>query len=161
MFLRSALFINNRWCKPPLFRKVFNPATKECIHYYPAAGAAEVDSAVKAAHKAFASWSQTTAAARATFLNAIADAIDAKAELLARLESTDNGKAISEARFDIGDSAACFRFYAKEALELEKKQDVPVELADKSYSSRVRYEPVGVAGMIIPWNYPFLMVKKE
>ena len=154
--------INNVWKAPAerQYKRVFNPATKETIHYYPAATSTDVDEAVAAANKAFPAWSQTSAEVRAKYLNAIADKIEQKADFFARLETTDSGKPIAEAQLDVGDVANCFRFFAKQAIELEKKQGTPIELPDKNYTSQVRYEPVGVAGLIIPWNYPLLMVIK-
>lgn len=160
MFYRSSLFIGNQWRNPKegQFRKTFNPATKEVLHHYPNATSQDVDDAVRSSHKAFQKWSQTTGAERAKYLNAIADAVDKRADYLARLETLNNGKPLPESKFDVGDVAGCFRFHANLAIELDKKQGTNVEVADKSYTSQLRYEPVGVCGMIIPWNYPLLML---
>jgi len=159
LHFRSALFINNQWVAPSSknYFAVVNPATKETIHNFPGANASDINSAVAAAKKAFKTWGATTGAQRAVYLNAIADGLEAHAEDFIRLEVLDNGKPYKEARNDVGDTAACFRYYAKQAIELDSKQDSVIKLGDADYSCQIRYEPVGVAGMIIPWNYPLLM----
>jgi betaine-aldehyde dehydrogenase len=69
----------------------------------------------------------------------------------------DNGKPLQEAKNDVDDTVACFQYYANQAIELDKKQDQVVPLADSRFKIAIRYEAVGVVGLIIPWNYPLLM----
>ena len=69
----------------------------------------------------------------------------------------DNGKPLPEARWDVGDAAACFEFYAGLAEELDTKSVESIALPDDRFVSCVKKEPLGVAGAIIPWNYPLLM----
>ena len=73
------------------------------------------------------------------------------------LEVRDNGKPLPEAQWDIADAIGCFRYYAELARELDGRQDEALELPDARFRCRIRHEPVGVAGQIIPWNYPLLM----
>ena len=58
---------------------------------------------------------------------------------------------------DIDDTAACFQYYAKEILRLEKEQDAAIDVENPQFSCYIRHEPVGVCGLIIPFNYPLLM----
>ena len=163
--MRTQLFIDGRWQSPARGGtfEVVNPATEEVIHLAPAATAEDVDRAVVAARRAFdgspaaAGWGTTSGAVRAPYLEAIAAAITTHREELARLEGLDNGKPLPEALWDVDDAAGCFAMYAELARELDGRQDTPVSLPDGRFTSTVRYEPVGVAGQIIPWNYPLLM----
>lgn len=95
----------------------------------------------------------TPAVERARILFKIADKIEEKAEELAALETLDNGKPLREARFDIADSAACFRYYAGLAT---KPTGQTFEVPDGQQAMVVR-EPIGVCGQIVPWNFPLMM----
>ena len=159
--MRNALYIDGRW-KPASdggTLEVVNPATEEVIHHVAAATAEDVDAAVKAARRAFDTdgWPRTTGAERARYLRAIADGIRARQAEIARLEVIDNGKPLPEADWDIADAAGCFDFYAGLAEQLDNDPEEPIPLADDRFTSRAVREPVGVAGAIIPWNYPLLM----
>lgn len=141
------LFINNTWVKPDAAETYpsFNPATGEKLAETVQAGQAEVDAAVAAARKAFNSWSNTPGHERARYLYALARNIQKHHRLLAVLESIDNGKPIRESRdIDVPLLARHFYYHAGWAQLMEK------ELAD--------YQPVGVIGQIIPWNFPLLML---
>jgi len=158
--MRDRLFIDGRW-RPPIeggSLEVVNPATEEVLGRVPAGTAADVDRAVRAARAAFdGGWGTTTGAERAPYLRAIAAAITERRAELARLEVEDNGKPLPEALWDVDDAAGCFAMYAELAEELDGRQERPLALPDGRFSSAVRYAPVGVAGQIIPWNYPLLM----
>jgi betaine-aldehyde dehydrogenase len=158
--MRDRLFIGGQWQSPARGGtfEVENPATGELLHRAPAATAPDIDRAVLAARAAFErGWGTTTGAHRAVFLRAIAGRIGARREELGRLEVLDNGKPLPEALWDIDDAAGCFALYAELAEELDARQETPLALPDPRFSSQVRLEPVGVAGQIIPWNYPLLM----
>lgn len=153
-------YIGGRWMQPRRggTLQVVNPATEEVIDNVAAGTAEDIDAAVSAAAEAFhGGWGQTSGKARAAHLRAIAGEITARRADLARLEVLDNGKPLNEALWDIDDAAGCFAFYADLAEELDGRQDEAVPLPDDRFTSRVRYEPIGVAGLIIPWNYPLLM----
>ena len=132
---------------------VYDPSTEEVIAYAPEAGPADVDAAVKAAKEAFETWSQTTAQERGRVLFRLAERIRKEAESLAQLESQNGGKPIVEAEFDIADVATCFEYYGGLATKITGHVN-PVP--DNALSLSLK-EPVGVAGQIIPWNYPLLM----
>lgn len=138
-----------------LAEPILNPATGETLITIAEASIEQVEAAVFAAHKAFAGWSRTTPAQRAAALLAIADAVEANAEQLARLESLNCGKPLHLARQDdIPATADVFRFFAG-AVRCQQGQ-----LAGEyvpGHTSMVRRDPVGVVASIAPWNYPLMM----
>jgi betaine-aldehyde dehydrogenase len=91
---------------------------------------------------------------RAGYLFKLADLIDAHADALAELETRNNGKPLREAKFDVADAAACFRYYAG---LITKPLGQTYEVSDPTIQAMVVREPIGVCGQIIPWNYPLLM----
>ncbi len=134
---------------------VYDPSTEEVIAEVPDGNAADIDAAAKAARAAFDSgaWPQTTAQERGRLLFKLADRIRRHATQLAELESRNTGKPIVEAEFDVTDTATCFEYYGGMATKVMGHVN-PVP--DNALSLSLR-EPVGVAGQIIPWNYPLLM----
>ncbi len=134
---------------------VYDPSTEEVIAEIPDAAVADVDKAVEAARYAFdeGGWPQTTAQERGRILFRIAEKIRAEAPMLAELESRNAGKPIVEAEFDIADAATCFEYYGGLATKISGTVN-PVP--DNALSLTLK-EPVGVAGQIIPWNFPLLM----
>lgn len=137
----------------------FDPSDESLITRVAAGDAADVDLAVKAARTAFdeGPWPRLSGAERGRYLRRIAEGIRARQEQLAILEVRDNGKPLPEALWDIGDTAGCFEFYANLAEELDQKREKDVPLSDDRFSSVARKEPIGVAGAIVPWNFPMLM----
>ena len=152
------LYIDGRW-RPAADGgtiPVLNPATEEVIAHVAAGGAADVEQAVAAAKRAFESWRRTTGAERAAFLRAIAGRVRARRDELMRLSSLNNGKPLAEAAVDMDDVAAAFDYYADLARDLDGRQGAPVELPDESFRASVRFEPAGVAALIVPWNFPLV-----
>src|SRR5256885_4704344 len=150
-------YINGQWVKSSSGEMfpVFDPSTEEVIAHAASATAADVDHAVKAARAAFDSgpWPQTSAAERGRLLYRLAEKIRANAQQLAELECRNSGKPIVEAEYDISDAATCFEYYAGLANKVLGHVN-PVPANALSFTLR---EPVGVAGQIIPWNYPLVM----
>jgi aldehyde dehydrogenase (NAD+) len=107
-------FINNEWVES-VDKKTFeviNPTTEEVICSVSEATEKDVDIAVKAARKAFeTTWRETTPQQRGIYLTKLADLVLEKLELLAAVESLDNGKSIKMARGDVGAVAGCIRYY--------------------------------------------------
>ncbi len=132
---------------------VVDPATGDVLARVAAAGAEDVDAAVAAARQSFAhgEWRRATAAERARVLLQLADRLRAAAEELAVLESRSVGKPIREARGEIEMGAACFQYYAG-LVPAFGGQTVPVGAPGTGLTFR---EPVGVCGLIVPWNFPF------
>jgi betaine-aldehyde dehydrogenase len=155
------LFIDGHWVAP-LHNGSFNtidPATEQVIAKVAAATPEDVDLAVKAARNAFDTgpWPRMSGTARAVVLRRIGKGIRDRLQELAEIEVRDNGKPLPEALWDLGDAAGCFEFYAGLAEKLDAQTDTPVTLPDDRFTSVARKEPVGVAGAIIPWNFPMLM----
>ena len=141
------LFINNQWVKPAGGQYIdsINPATGKRLAQVAAATSADVDAAVAAARAAFETWSKAPGHVRARYMYAIARHIQKHSRLLAVLESLDNGKPIRETRdIDIPLVARHFYYHAGWAQLME--------------SELPGYQPVGVVGQIIPWNFPLLML---
>nr|AAY33872.1 betaine aldehyde dehydrogenase [Chrysanthemum lavandulifolium] len=158
------LFIDGEWREPVKKNRisVINPSTEQIVGDIPAATAEDVDVAVKAARKALKrnggkDWASATGAHRAKYLRAIAAKITEKKELFSKLEAIDCGKPYDEAAWDIDDVAGCFEYNADLAEALDKKQNAPIELPMDTFKCHVIKEPIGVVGLITPWNYPLLM----
>lgn len=141
------LFINGEWT-PPQSSEYFptiSPANLETLAMVAEGGDEDVDRAVKAARKAQKKWWSIGGHARARYLYALARQIQKHSRLIAVLESMENGKPVRETRdIDIPLAARHFYHHAGWAQLME------TEMPD--------YEPLGVAGQIIPWNFPFLML---
>jgi len=157
----TQLYINGQWVDPVeggAFDTI-DPSSETLIASVAAATAADVDLAVRAARHAFdeGPWPQMSGSARAEVLRRIAQGIRDRQQELAVLEVRDNGKPLPEALWDIGDTAGCFDYYADLAEGLDSEREQVVALTDERFSSLARKEPVGVAGAIIPWNFPMLM----
>ncbi|MDO6563536.1 aldehyde dehydrogenase family protein [Amphritea sp. 1_MG-2023] len=158
--MNKQLYIGGKWVKSTSSKTipVVNPATEEVFDSVAAANAEDVDAAVKAAREAFDNgpWSMMSGAQRAVFLRQIAAQIELRKDEIVRLEVLDNGKPQPEAEWDIDDAVGTFNFYADLAEGLDDA-DETIELSDDSFSSIAVKEPLGVAGAIIPWNFPLLM----
>ncbi|MGA7206360.1 MAG: aldehyde dehydrogenase family protein [Specibacter sp.] len=133
---------------------VVDPATENVLAQVPAGTAADVDSAVAAAQSAQAAWGATTPKERSEVLNRIANIIEANRESLELLEAANTGKPHAVAEDDVSSTIDTFRFMAGACRTL-------TSLAGGDYAtghtSVILREPVGVVGVITPWNYPLLM----
>jgi acyl-CoA reductase-like NAD-dependent aldehyde dehydrogenase len=152
------LLINGEWV-PAQNGEVFetiNPANGQPIGRVALAGPADVDLAVQAARQAFeGEWSRLPGEERGRLLWKVAELIEANADQLAELETLDNGKPLRVSRHgDIPFAARHFRYYAGWAGKLEGAS-IPVSIANQFVYTR--QEPLGVVGLIIPWNFPLLM----
>jgi betaine-aldehyde dehydrogenase len=138
---------------------VYNPATREVIARAPDSAAADVDRAVRAARRAFDldGWPSTPARERGRILFKLAAHLRAEARRYAEIETLNNGKPIAEAEGDVSDAAFCFEYYGGLATKI--RGDV-LTIPDNALSLVLR-EPVGVAGQIVPWNYPLMMAVQK
>ncbi|MEC3980268.1 aldehyde dehydrogenase family protein [Amycolatopsis sp. H20-H5] len=116
---------------------------------------ADTEAAIAAARKAFDAghWSATPAAERGDLLLKVAGLLDRDAEAFAKAESLDIGKRLVESRYDMADIAACLRYFGKLAANDAGRV---VDTGNPDAFSRIVHEPVGVCGLISPWNYPLL-----
>jgi aminobutyraldehyde dehydrogenase len=136
--------------------QVLNPRTGALIVGVPEASPAQVDRAVQAARRAFATWSRTTPAERAAALLRIADRIEAEAAEFARLEALNCGKPINAALNDeIPAIVDCYRFFAG-AVRTPHGQLAGEYMS--GHTSMIRRDPIGVVASIAPWNYPLMMM---
>jgi betaine-aldehyde dehydrogenase len=134
--------------------EVRNPATGAVMARVPDAGPADVDRAVKAARRAFdGGWRDVTGQERGRVLFRIAEKVRQELPRLAEIETLNSGKPIVESEFDITDVATCFEYYGGLATKLHGEV---LNVPDNAISMAMK-EPLGVAGQIIPWNYPLLM----
>jgi len=153
----ASLFINGRWVPAADggTREIRCPADGTLVGLVSEATTADVESAIAAARAAFdgGDWPGRAAAERGDFLIRVADGlIERKAEF-ARAETLDTGKRLVESEIDIDDIAACFRYFGKLAAQAAGRI---VDAGSPDIVSRIVYEPVGVCGLIAPWNYPLL-----
>jgi len=133
-----------------------NPYNQEVHATIPVATAGDVDDAVVAARRAYETeWSKTTPGARAKLLNKVADLIDADADRMALLETTDNGKVIRETGNQMGYAARIFRYYAAWA---DKMHGDVIPLDQKDTLDFAVREPYGVIGVITAWNSPIAIL---
>ncbi|GAB3364731.1 aldehyde dehydrogenase family protein [Modestobacter lapidis] len=149
----SPMLVGGRWTPGALDRwlDVSNPATGEVVGRTPRADETDVRHAVAAAAAAFPAWRATVPAERARVLGAIADDVEAAAEPMARLLSTETGNAIRpQTRPEIASAVALLRYFAGTVGE-HKGETVPLGGGLLNYTLR---EPLGVVGAIIPWNAP-------
>ncbi|HEX8169254.1 MAG TPA: aldehyde dehydrogenase [Thermoanaerobaculia bacterium] len=131
------------------------PATARVIAQIPDSDAADVDDAVRAAKRAFSSWSRTRAEERSRLLLRLAELIEDNLEELACTESRDNGKTVSLARrLDIPRAVANFRFFATAILH----QSSEAHMTDGAALNYTLRQPMGVAGLISPWNLPLYLL---
>ena len=147
---RYGLYIGGEWIEPTAGERfaTISPATEEHLAEIAQAGEEDVDRAVGAARAAFPGWAGLPGAERAKYLFRIARLLQERAREFAVLESLDGGKPIKESRdVDVPLAAAHFFYHAGWADKLEY-----------AFPGRPRARPLGVAGQIIPWNFPLLML---
>ena len=134
--------------------EVVNPANDQVIANVPASSQQDVDRAVDAAEKAFETWKKTTPQDRSLLLLRIADALEAKADELGRLESANAGKPVGAAIDEMNTSVDLFRFFAGAARVMD---GLAANEFMAGHTSIIRRDPIGVVASIAPWNYPLYM----
>ncbi len=148
------LWINGENVEGTSTRDLVEPATGEPLGTAQLAGEAEIDRAVGAARAALeGDWRKTTPNERSRLLHALADAISANRKELAELEARNVGKAISSVKAELAGAVENFRFYASAIATIGGRSN-PIGGSILTYTLK---EPVGVAGQIVPWNYPLMM----
>jgi acyl-CoA reductase-like NAD-dependent aldehyde dehydrogenase len=156
------MFVDGAWVEALDGRtfETFDPATGAVLDTVPAASEADVDRAVRAAHRAFVdgSWGMAVAEReRSRVLLRMAGAVRDRRDALAELEVRDCGKPLADALADIDEVAFMFEYYGGWATKISG--DIPPVGPDAL--SLVVKEPVGVCGLIVPWNYPMLMASQK
>ena len=155
--MRYKNYINNRWFEAETGKtfKAYNPYTEKVIGEIPASGNADINKAVDAAESAYNEWGPMTPGERRGFLRELAKKSLEHAEPLAKTISSEMGKPYKEALGEIDDLADYLEYYSELARDQIGRIVAPV---DKRSMSLVRYEPYGVVGCIIPWNYPLSLM---
>jgi betaine-aldehyde dehydrogenase len=154
-----SLFIDGQWLPSADggHSSVINPSDGTVIVEVDVATDGQVQAAIAAARRVFdtTDWPRSPTGERAALLDRVADLIERDLEEMAREETLNTGKAMRESRWDMTDVARVFRYYADLA---DKDGGRLVDASDPKIVSRVVYEPVGVCGLIGPWNYPLLQM---
>ncbi|WP_338811368.1 aldehyde dehydrogenase family protein (plasmid) [Agrobacterium leguminum] len=157
---KHRMLIGNKWVESQSGKKfdVFDPATGRRISSVPEAGKEDVDKAVTAARQALENgpWSRMLPTERGKLLWRLADLLEQHADEFAQIESVDNGKPVGEARaVDIGFGIEFLHYIAGWATKIAGST-VPFSSPGEWHAYTTR-EPIGVCGLIVPWNYPLLM----
>jgi betaine-aldehyde dehydrogenase len=151
------LFIHGRWqsARQGARRQICCPADGRLVAEIDEAGPDDTAAAIASARDAFDTgpWRQVPAAERGDLLGRVADVLLRDKAQIARAESLDTGKRLVESEYDVVDVVAVFRHYARIASEDAGRV---VDTGRPDIVSRVVHEPVGVCGLITPWNYPLL-----
>lgn len=135
--------------------EIINPATGQVYATAANSNEADVQNAFKAADAAFADWSQHTPGERQLALLKIADAIEARADEIAAIESENTGKPIGTlVEYEVAPAVDQIRFFAGAARNLEGRATAEYS---RAHTSSIRREPIGVIGQVAPWNYPMMM----
>jgi betaine-aldehyde dehydrogenase len=138
-------------------REIRCPADGTLVAEIDESGPADTDSAIAAARAAFDNghWAGTAARSRGDLLLRVADLLERDTALIARAEALDTGKRYVEAEYDVADVVSVFRHFGHIADDEAGRM---VDTGNRDVVSRIVHEPVGVCGMITPWNYPLLQV---
>ncbi|AYF87762.1 MULTISPECIES: aldehyde dehydrogenase family protein [unclassified Pseudomonas] len=152
----AGVYIDGQWLTGGAELAVINPATEAPLATIGSGDATSVELAVQAASKAFPAWARSSGAERGAVLRRIAEGVRQRRETLIQLQSANNGKPLFEAAIDVDDVIGTFEYYAGLAEGLDAQQDRPVELPTEDFAARLRREPYGVVGLIVPWNFPMV-----
>ncbi|GGK04325.1 betaine aldehyde dehydrogenase [Lentibacillus kapialis] len=151
------MYIDGQWTDSKEYkqRDILNPANGEIIAKASEGTVEEAKNAIAAARRTFdeGTWPDMAPAERSAFLYRIASEIEAHHNELTKLETLDNGKTHAEAGYDVSDVADCFRYYAG----LIRQPDGQAYDGPDQIQTMVVHEPIGVCGLIVPWNFPLLM----
>ena len=152
----KGVYIDGTWREGQALLEVINPASEAVLAQVSVGDGLAVKQAVDAASAAFSGWSNSTGRDRAALLRRIAQGVSEQREQLMHLQSSNNGKPLFEAGIDVDDVIATFAYYAGIAEAMDAGQDQPVTLPSADFSARLRREPCGVVGLIVPWNFPMV-----
>lgn len=156
----TGLLIGDAWVDSATAARIniVNPSTGETLTSVADGGVAEGIAAVDAASAAAAGWAATPPRKRADILLACFHAMMAEQEWLAQLISLENGKALTDARGEVAYAAEFFRWYAEEAVRINGEMGIAPGGANRIL---VQYQPIGVALLITPWNFPAAMATRK
>lgn len=155
---RGRLLIGGEWVEGSKSFDTINPATGEVLTQVPEASTQDVDHAVQAARRAFEDrngpWRKLSASERGRLIWKLSDLVERNIDELAELETLDNGKPIFESRYvDMPMVVDVLRYYAGLATKIHGET---VNTFEAAFTYTLR-EPLGVVGLIVPWNFPLLL----
>jgi succinate-semialdehyde dehydrogenase/glutarate-semialdehyde dehydrogenase len=159
--MQTGLYIDGQWREPVAAADpipVMNPATTEVIEHVANAGVADADAAVDAAERAHEAWAETSPRERSEILRRAWELMVAESEQFARLIVQENGKALRDARSEVTYAAEFFRWFAEEAVR--GHGDMRRSPNGQNWIM-VTEEPVGIALLVTPWNYPAAMATRK
>ena len=155
----AEIYVDGVWCAARAGgrREIRCPADGSLVAEIDEAGPEDTQAAIEAAHRAFheGPWPQTSARERGDLLLRVADLLMRDKGLVAKAESLDTGKRLIESEYDVDDVVGVFRHYGHVAAEDSGRM---VDTGNPDVVSRIVHEPIGVCGLITPWNYPLLQV---
>jgi acyl-CoA reductase-like NAD-dependent aldehyde dehydrogenase len=135
---------------------VINPATAQPVTEVAEASQADTDRVIEQAHEAFTSWRTVAPGERATLLRRFASVVDAHVDELAELEVRNAGHTWSNARWEAGNVRDCLNYYSAAPERMFGRQ-IPVD----GGTDLTFHEPLGVVGIIVPWNFPMSSVHHD
>jgi succinate-semialdehyde dehydrogenase/glutarate-semialdehyde dehydrogenase len=153
----QGLYIGGQW-RPGRGIPVVNPSDESILAEVPDASVADALAAVEAAARAAPAWRATPPRKRAEILRRCHELMTARAEELATLISSENGKALADARGEVAYAAEFFRWYAEEAVRIGGEFRLAPSGANRIL---VDHEPIGIAVLITPWNFPAAMATRK
>jgi len=153
-----SLYLGGQWRQPGPPIDVIDPATGEVVGQVATVGRAEVAEALACADEAFASWRQLPAKERGAFLTRTADALEGRADEIARAITLENGKPLPQSRGEVAMAIDHLRWFAAEAPRAYGRI-VPHQADGKRHL--VIKSPVGVVGAIAPWNFPLVLAVRK
>ncbi|MCB6184446.1 aldehyde dehydrogenase family protein [Leeia sp. TBRC 13508] len=153
----DGMLLNNQWQAGhgELFN-VMNPSTGEVLARVKTATAADVPTAVAAAKRALPAWKYAAPAERAKVLRQIATGIASAAAQLEAMQQLNSGKPAFEASLDVADAIATFEYYADLISNDDRHSEAEVALPDDAFEGEYVLEACGIAGLIVPWNFPMV-----
>lgn len=158
--MNGQMYINGEWREAASGKRkdVLNPATGEPVGSVPVGAREDVAAAIDAAHEAFRTWSKTTAMERSVLLYKAFEKLVAKADEIARILTSEQGKPLAESKGEVMYAAEFLRWYSEEAKRIYG-DTIPASAANKRIM--VIRQPVGVVGAITPWNFPVSMLTRK
>lgn len=151
-------FIDGQWRASDGGRDldVVDPYRETVIAKLPAGNARDVDAAVRAAREALPAWRRLSGEARGRYLEGLADGLAERHAALCQTVSLNGGKPLAESQLDVDDAIACYRYYADLARQLDARQGEPSAQPVAGVQIHRYFDPVGVVGLITPWNFPLV-----
>ncbi|MFJ7726780.1 NAD-dependent succinate-semialdehyde dehydrogenase [Neobacillus sp. NPDC097160] len=152
------MYINGEWIKTNGTIEVFNPASGELVDKVYTVGIHETKDAIDAAKEAFKEWSQLPVDDRVNYLHKTVEKLTEQREHLAQLITTEMGKSIHNARYEVQSTISFFQWFAEESRRVYGRI-IPASAPNKRIN--VTKQPVGVVGAITPWNFPLSMTARK